>query len=208
MRGVIYMDFQSSLKKAIEIVKLNEKAISEVSKDTEAWKMGLLILAIGGLLSGIANYIFSSAVSSVLPGMMQGIARSASAASIISAPIGSIIGAFIGVGIVFLFVKIFSGKAGYMQLFAPVAFGSILGWLSILNIIPVVGWLINFAAGIWSIVVLIIIVRKVNAFTTGKAVLAVLLPMIIVGIILAVLAAMATVFAGAGMLGAMNTGIF
>jgi len=91
-------------------------------------------------------------------------------------------------------------------MFSAMAFASIIGWLSILNIIYVLGGIINFVAGIWGIVVTVVIVRKTNALSTGKAIAVVLIPIIIVTILAVIFAALAAVFLGAGLLGAMGTG--
>lgn len=205
------MDFQNSVKKAIDIIKLDEKAIGQVSKDKEAWKMGLLIIAIGGILSGLASYIMTKTSSPVLNMMGLGklgeVAQKATLSSIILAPIGSIIGTLIIVGIFLLIAKLFKGKGTYMELFTPIAFATILSWLGILNIIPTIGGIINFLAGIWSIVVMVVIIRKVNVLSTGKAVAVVLIPLAIILIIFMIITALAVALLGAGALSAMNTGL-
>jgi hypothetical protein len=89
----------------------------------------------------------------------------------------SIIGAFVGGAILHIFVYIVGGRKGIAQTIKAVMYGStpglLLGW------IPIIG----FIAAIWSLVVEIIGIRQLHELTTGKAVLAVLIPFIIVFII-------------------------
>ncbi len=184
------MNLNDSMKKAIDIIKLDEKAIGSVSKDKDAWKIGLLIVIIGGIFSGISAYNLDQTGSLDTMDMIE-VGDITLTSSIINGAIGSIVGTFIGAGLVFLFAKLFKGKGKYMELFTPIAFISILSWLTILNIIPTLGNIINLAAGIWSIVVLVIIVRKVCDLTTGKAAAVVIIPLalfIILGVILGVVA--------------------
>jgi hypothetical protein len=184
------MNFKESFVKAINIIKLDENAILDVSKDKEAWKMGLLIIVIGGLLSGIATYFQSIITPDIIELVDVG------TLSIIMAPIGAIIGTLIGTGIILLIIKIFRGSCTFKELFTVMAFASLLSWLSILNLIPNIGGIINFVAGIWSLIVLVVIIRALNSFSTGKAVLIVLIPVILVLIIAVVIAVVAALFIG------------
>ena len=196
------MDIKDSVMQAIDIVKLDENTIDKVSKDKEALKIGIIIIAIGSFLTALANYIGTKTTESTIN--LLGIeiaAAERSISSLIAAPIGSIIGIFIGVGVLFIIAKLFRGKATFMELFTPIAFASIISWLGILNIIPFVGGIINFIAGIWSIVVTIIIVRKIYSFGTGKAVIVVLIPLVILVIIATILAVITALFVGMSVLG-------
>ena len=90
------MDFGNSIKQAVEIVKLNGKAAVTVSKDKNATLIGILIIAIGGILSQILSFeigimIFTVAVL--------------------------ITGYFIVVGVMHILALLFGGKARYMEYF-------------------------------------------------------------------------------------------
>ncbi len=86
----------------------------------------------------------------------------------------TIIGAIVGGAILHIFVYIVGGRKGIAQTIKAVMYGLtpglLLGW------IPIIG----FIAAIWSLVVEIIGIRQLHELTTGKAVLAVLIPIIIV----------------------------
>ena len=152
------MDFGNSIKQAVEIVKLNGKAAVAVSKDKNATLIGILIIAIGGILSQILSFeigimIFTVAVL--------------------------ITGYFIVVGVMHILALLFGGKARYMEYFRAESHAAILSWLGILVMIPFLGGIINILISIWGIVVSVVILENVHKLTRGKAVIVVLIPVII-----------------------------
>ena len=96
--------------------------------------------------------------------------------------VGLILGLFIGGAILHIFVYIVGGRKGYAQTVKAIAYGMtptlLLGWIPVIGII----------AGIWALIVEILGIRELHEISTGKAVLAVLLPAIISGIIVAIAA--------------------
>jgi len=95
--------------------------------------------------------------------------------------VGGIIGAFIDGLWIHLWVYIVGGRKGVGQTIKAVLYGAtpycILGWIPI----------VNFIAEIWMIIVAIIGVRQLHELSTGKAVLAVILAIIIPAIIIGVI---------------------
>ena len=148
------MDFVNSIKQAIEIVKLNGKAAINVSKDKNATLIGILIIAIGSVLS---NVLMLKIVD------------------IISALIIGVIGYFIIVGIMHIIARLFGGQAKYLEYFRAQSHASILSWLGILVVIPTAGYIINFFISIWSLIVSVVILQSVHKLTRGKAIVVVLL---------------------------------
>ena len=151
-------NFGNSIKQAVEIVKLNGKAAVVVSKDKKATLIGILIIAIGGILSQILSFeigimIFTVAVL--------------------------ITGYFIVVGVMHMLALLFGGKARYMEYFRAESHAAILSWLGILVMIPFLGGIINILISIWGIVVSVVILENVHKLTRGKAVIVVLIPVII-----------------------------
>ena len=151
--------FVDSVKQAVEIVKLNGKAAVNVSKDKNATLMGILIVIIGGTLSGIAN-----------------LAGTFDLLLVILAPMMILISFFVSVGIIHLLARLFGGKAGYMELFRAQSHAQILSWLGPLVIISFLGNILNFLVSLWSIVVSIVILENVHKLSRGKAIMVVLIP--------------------------------
>ena len=97
--------------------------------------------------------------------------------------IGGIIGIFIGAGIIHIGVLIVGGKKGYGQTLKALVYGGtpsyVLGW------IPVVGMI----AGIWALIVEILGIKELHEVSTGRAIIAVIIPIVIIAVIFMVIAA-------------------
>jgi hypothetical protein len=85
-----------------------------------------------------------------------------------------IVGVFIGGAILHIFVYIVGGRRGIAQTIKAGMYGStpslLFGWLPV----------INFLAIIWSLVAQIIGIRQLHELTTGKAILVVILPILLI----------------------------
>ncbi|HSU72676.1 MAG TPA: Yip1 family protein, partial [Candidatus Binatia bacterium] len=92
----------------------------------------------------------------------------------------TLIFSFIFVGILYLYVRIFGGKAGYAQTYNLWAYAQmptlLFGW------IPVV----SFFAGIWSLLLLIIGTSEVHQMSRMRATLLYLIPLFFVFIVVAI----------------------
>ncbi|HWR97578.1 MAG TPA: YIP1 family protein [Candidatus Methanoperedens sp.] len=141
------MDFVGSLRKGVEIVKLNGPVAAAVGADEQALQPGLVIVAVSGLAAGIA-----------------GLAGHGGVGGLISGPIGALIGYAIGVGILHLVATIlFGGKGDYLSLLRAESHAAILGWA---GIIPFVGWLV----GLWHLPVSVVILQNVYGMPREKAI--------------------------------------
>jgi hypothetical protein len=150
---------------------------------TEGDMMGPLLFAlIGGSAGIIVSVLLQLALHSI--GFMadrqsamfgMGVVGIWSLAYIILAPVFVIIGVFIGSGILHLCLMIVGGaKKSFETTFRVVCFSS--GSTYLLSMVPFCGGMI---AGVWNIVVEIIGLACAHETDTGKAALAVLLPIIV-----------------------------
>jgi hypothetical protein len=179
------MGFGESIKNALSIVTLKGDVMQKVSA-SDVVGYAFLILVIAGL---------AGAVGQTLMGLILGTLELVSFLAFITGPIFAVIGTFIGVGILHIIALIFGGQAKYMDLFKPMAFAQVVGWVAV---IPFIGTAISSILGIWLIVVNIVIIKNVHKLSTGKSVLVVLLPVIIIlALVLALGAAfIAMIFGG------------
>ena len=142
----------------------------------------LFYALIGGCVGGIVSLLLSLGLQSMglFAGQRDTFAALAgvgvgSIALIILVPIFIIIGLFIGSGIVHLCLMIVGGaNKSFETTFRVLSFSQ--GSTGPLQIIPVCGGLI---AGVWALVVNCIGLARAHETTTGRAVLAVLLPLIV-----------------------------
>lgn len=150
---------------------------------TEGDMMGPMLFAlIGGSAGIIVSILFQIALHSI--GFMAdrqsamfglGVVGIWSIGSIILAPVMVIAFAFIGSGILHLCLMIVGGaKKSFETTFRVVCFSS--GSTYLLSMIPFCGGMI---AGVWNIVLEIIGLARAHEIDTGKAVLAVLLPIFV-----------------------------
>ncbi len=99
-----------------------------------------------------------------------------------------IIGAFIDGAILHIFVYIVGGRKGIDQTIKAVMYSFtpslLFGWVPIIGVLAV----------IWDVILLVIGIRQLHDLTTGKAILAVFLPLIIVGVLIIALFSATSVF--------------
>lgn len=142
----------------------------------------LIYALIGGCVGGVASFLFSLGLQSiglfserrnafaVMTGMGVG-----SAAFIILLPVCIVIGLFIGAAVVHLCLMLVGGaKQSFETTFRVLAFSQ--GSTGLLQLIPICG---GFIAGVWGLVVSCIGLARAHETETGRAVLAIFLPLIV-----------------------------
>ena len=142
----------------------------------------LIYALIGGCLGGIVSLLFSLGLQSMglFTGQRDAFAVMAgvgigSIAFIVLIPIFIVVGLFIGAAIVHLCLMIVGGaNKSFEVTFRVLAFSQ--GSTGPLQMIPVCGGLI---AGVWALVVNCIGLARAHETSTGRAVLAVLLPLVV-----------------------------
>lgn len=95
-------------------------------------------------------------------------------------PIGALIGALVGwlvwAGITYLIGdKVLGGTASWGELLRTLGFAQAPGVLNVLGILPLLGGLIRFVVAVWILIAGVIAIRQALDFSTGKAVLTVVL---------------------------------
>ncbi len=100
-----------------------------------------------------------------------------------------IIGIFIGGLIIHLGVLLVGGKRGYQETVKSLIYGGtpsyLFGWIPVISII----------GSIWALILIIFGIKELQEVSIGKAVIAVLIPIIIIGAIIAFLV-ISAIFAG------------
>ncbi len=138
----------------------------------------LVIIAVYCILSGIVSILFIGFFSSLMPGMSAGMVAGSSLVfgiiSIVTSFIFSIIALIIGALVLHIFVYLLGGRKGLEQTIKASIYSctplALLGWIPLISIIAV----------IWSIVLEALAVRELHEISTARAVLAVIIPLIII----------------------------
>jgi len=191
------MAFFGYFKKGIQINMLKGDVIEEVASDEGAFLPGLVILLLPYLLLGLLLFLLMGMVMgmpaeessnpelAMAMKMYGGIFKGMSVSLIFLLPLGALVGELISVGIMHLFAKLLKGEGSFMDYFQTICVATIIAWVAcVLSVIPIVGML-NLLIGLWFIVVLVVITARVHKFGYGKAAAAVLLPVIILGVLMA-----------------------
>ncbi|MBD3348494.1 MAG: hypothetical protein GF400_04785 [Candidatus Eisenbacteria bacterium] len=150
------MSFTDYLKKALEIVKLNKEVIGEMAVDEKALGPAVGVVAISGVCWAI--------------GALQPL-------GIIYGPIIRLIGFFIFTGIVhFVAVTFLGGEGDFKGFMNPVGLAVMVTWVSI---IPLLGVVFGVLAGLWVLVPAVLTAEHVYKIDRGKAVIAVVAPIVV-----------------------------
>jgi hypothetical protein len=115
-------------------------------------------------------------------------AAGAGGQGVILGVIGAVVGWLLWAGITYIIGdKFLGGTATWGELLRTLGFAQSPGILFVLGIIPLLGWLIQFAVGIWILVAGIIAIRQALDFGTGKAILTAVIGWLAVVIPMAIL---------------------
>jgi hypothetical protein len=138
----------------------------------------LICAAVAAVLGAIIGFLFTlvagnQGIGGAFIGMIASIVR-----SLISVAIGLFIGAGIWHLLVMLIVK--PSNAGYEATFRVAAYSTVV---YLVSWIPILGWLLS----LYAIYLGVVGVREVHNTTTGKAAMVVLIPIAVIGFLLAIL---------------------
>jgi hypothetical protein len=136
-----------------------------------------IIVAILGYLRTLimpASYNYTGSASALPPSTYQAITAGTSFGLIILIPLFF----FIGVGIVYAIAKAFHGTGTFLQQgYTTLLYSVPIGILSsLIGLIPIVGWLVGIAVGIYAIVLNVFAIMAVHRLSGGKATAVVLIP--------------------------------
>ena len=174
------MDFYEKLKGfVLEPSKTFDATKEDTLEDALKYYVGIAAIfsALSAVLFAFASTLFGSMMGGF--GMMMGASAGiAGAISIfVMLLILMVIGAFIGGAIVHIFVYLLGGRKGIVKTIIALMYGDtpylLFGWIPLIGLI----------AAIWSLVLNVLGIRQFQELTTGKAILAILIPIIMMVII-------------------------
>jgi hypothetical protein len=145
-------------ERMIGAAKLQPEIYEEVEHDTTATGQAAVVVGLVAVASAIGTIWQDDAAG----------------------PIGALIGAFVGwlvwAGITYLIGdKLLGGTATWGELLRTLGFAQAPGVLNIVGIIPFFGGIVRFFVGIWILIAGVIAIRQALDFSTGKAILTVIL---------------------------------
>lgn len=118
----------------------------------------------------------------------------AAGVTLVSSVIGGIIGMIIGAGLIHIFVALLGGENGYSETLAVMGYSSAISAVaSVANLVPLIGPLVSVLLAFYSIYVQAKGLEIFQELSFGRSIVAVLLPVVIIGAVFFVL--MVTVLA-------------
>lgn len=124
----------------------------------------------------------------VLAAIATGIATEA---TVIGGAVGGLLGWFAMAGtIYFIGTRLFGGTATWGELLRTLGFAASPKILMVVAILPLVGWAVELAVGIWSLAAAVVAIRQALDVSTGKAILSGLLGILFWWFIAGVIAAL------------------
>lgn len=159
------MKFGDYVKKGIEVAQLKKDVVQMLAADKDAFGPALGILAIGGVCGAIGAL---------------------SLWGIIVMPIARVVGMFIVVAIMHFVATSFMGAKGgqFSGLFVPLSCASVITWV---GIIPFIGPVLVFLAGLWLLAVAVIVIEHVYQIDRTKAIIVVAVP-VGIGLLISIIA--------------------
>lgn len=190
------MDLVRFYTDAIKLYFQRDEGYKSLEKKTD-WKEAFL----GAYIVTVFLYMVSSVLITAELGVswIWGIVG-----SLVVAFIGLVISSTIGVGIIFLLLKVFGGKAEFTDTLKFALSLSILPSIAsiLLSVIDpafyggaeaytglsIIFSLLSFAVAIWAFVVAVLVYSRLHTLSVGRTVLALLIPVIIVLVIIFIIA--------------------
>jgi hypothetical protein len=160
----------SFTERMIGAATLDISTYEEVEHDTSAT----------GQAAGVVALV---AIASAIGGIGEG------GAGVVSAIITAFVGWLIWAAVtLFVGTKLFGGTADMGEMLRTLGFAQSIGVLRVLDIVPLLGWIVALVTSIWILVCGVVAVRQALDFTTGKAIGTVLIGWLLM-VLLAVLMA-------------------
>lgn len=179
--------FINEIKEAWQVALLKQPAMHKVAEDKNKNIFGYYIIIAGAILSFLGQQIFPAFFR---PGLVYGILMA----------IMQVVMAVVGIYVVsYIAKKIFKGHAMHDQFFRVAAYAMIVMWI---GLIPQ----LSFVGGIWSLVLLYVILKNVHKLTTGGAIGTILVSIVVFMVISALLSPLYIKFGSYGMMGGMKWG--
>ncbi len=156
------MRFLEAVELAYGMVKLEKRAFSQVAESPEAFSHGIVITILAGLAAWLNPLGFH------LIGL-------------VTKPILALVGLLIGAAVIHVMAMLLGGKGDFMVLLRVMAVGYAVNWL---GIVPFLGLL----APLWYAVMIVPALEVVHGLDRGKAIVAVVVPVVVLALLFMMLA--------------------
>lgn len=154
------VDIKRWIEESLRLIKLDEDSIRRTAADEEATLAGFAVVLVAGVAQGVGGVVGFHGFNPF------------SLAAILLVPILF----YVLTGIHWGLARLFGGTATFVEQMRPFGVSQTIYWITV---VPFIGPFIAILAGIWDIVVMVVIIRVVHGLSTEKAVAVVLIPILI-----------------------------
>lgn len=150
-------------------------------------KFAAVNLVLSGIISAGTTFVGTSAVFSEMLGI--GGAALLAGLTLILTPVIGLVGLLISAGFVHLFVHLLGGEEGYAETLAVAEYATALSPVtSVISAIPLLGSVLNLLFGLYGIYINVRGLQNFQNLSAGRALVALILPAVIVTILVLILA--------------------
>jgi hypothetical protein len=140
----------------LRAIKMDKTVFSEVGKDPKFMNEAIIIAVVVGIVAALGSlFVPLVGVVSFLLGLITSIG--------FGWVLWSLVVAWVG--------KLQGGTATFQEMLRAMAYAGTPRILGILSFIPILGWLIAFAAGLYSLWLSVIAIRELEGFDNQKAII-------------------------------------
>ena len=175
------MDTSNLMQNMISAAKLDVNFFNAVEHDESKNQEALMVVLIAAIASAIGNGIGGIFSNGLIGGLMGAVF------GLVMVVVGYYFWSYLTH---FIATKFFEGEGDVGEVLRTLGYSYSPLVLGALAFIPCLGWLIAFAAGIWSLVAGVIAIREAMDFDTGKAILTTAIAWVIMMVVFTVLGGM------------------
>lgn len=165
------------VSRMIRAIKLESALYEEVEADKSANVQAAIVVIIASVATAIGAGLMSLSAGGLV----------AAAWSLVTALVGWLLWALV---VYLIGSRITKGKhtqSDWGEVARTIGFANSAGVFRILAFIPIIGWLISFIASIWVLIAGIVGIRAALDFSTGRAILTVIIGWIVYMVVMALL---------------------
>ena len=163
------MGYLNTLSKTFRVLGFDAVAMTDLANDQKATGHGFLTLALVGLAGGIMSFLLQLVFSFGSPAWN-------SLFVLLYMPFYTIVGFIIGYSIYHMLAKLFKGQATGAQYFRVMSNCMLV---TVISLIPILGWILQWIVGLYLIVINIFVMRNVHQLSWARSVIVVLIPVIV-----------------------------
>lgn len=135
---------------------------------------------ISGIMLGLLVFLLTAIIPSAGKDVILGFGILGFIVVVVGYPILSVFGLLMGSSIIFIVAKIFGGKGDFTtQTYLFSLFMAPISIIQILGFIPLIGILVSLIVGLYSLYLYVVALREVHSFSTGRAILTILIPAVL-----------------------------